>query len=444
MFNNYIILSVFILITSILDLYIFVKIIKNDKKEFGNKKEKIFLIFITIIFSVSNLYIVTPTNKISFSIIVSIIIGYFIYQNNIVESTLKSIIYWGFIQCLEIFIISIKININLVGINETISNNADFYKLYYIILARAIEIIIFYTYNKINKKIKNYKKEYSYYLSTILINIMLIMIIYIFIIRILYFKFDIESIVGIKVILSLILIIVAYNIIFILFLKNIFEKKKKDQKEELLEEKIKIYYQYYLKIKEESERIQSLKHDMKNHIICIKNIVNSNENAMVYIENIETILTSDKNRIAKTGNIFLDLILEEKLENCKKNKIDFGINIYNIEKIKFIEPIDICSIFSNIIDNAIEASMKINNFTERKIDLRGNIVNNFFVIRIENNKKNKILKNKDIFMTDKLGSIHGLGLKSVKMAVDKYNGKINIDYTENTFCVKIILPIKRV
>lgn len=47
-------------------------------------------------------------------------------------------------------------------------------------------------------------------------------------------------------------------------------------------------------------------------------------------------------------------------------------------------------------------------------------------------------------MTDKLGSIHGLGLKSVKMAVDKYNGKINIDYTENTFCVKIILPIKRV
>lgn len=442
--NSYIIWSVFILITSMLDLYIFMKITKKGKNEFVNKKEKIFLTFITIIFSISNLFIVTPTEKIIFSIIISIIVSYFIYRYNIWESILKSILYWGFIQCLEIFIISIKININLVGINGIISNNIDFYKIHYIIWARVLEISILYMYNKINKRIKNYKKEYSYYLSTILINIMLIMIIYISTIRILYFKFDIESVVGIKVILSLILIIVAYNIISVLYLKNIFDKKKEEQNEEILEEKIKIYYQYYLKIKEESERIQSLKHDMKNHIICIKNLIDSNENAMVYIENIEDILKIDKNRIVKTGNMFLDLILEEKLEICKKNKIYFGINIYNIEKIKFIEPMDICSIFSNIIDNAIEASMKINDFNERKIDLRGNIANNFFVIRIENNKKNKILKNKDTIITNKLGSIHGLGLKSVKMAVDKYNGKINIDYTENRFCVKIIFPIKSI
>ncbi|WP_133146871.1 GHKL domain-containing protein, partial [Clostridioides difficile] len=100
-----------------------------------------------------------------------------------------------------------------------------------------------------------------------------------------------------------------------------------------------------------------------------------------------------------TGNITLNIILSEKKELCIEKGIDFRINI-NFSDCNFIKEEDICSIFANALDNAIEACEKIKN-GDKKIKLQGMIVNKFFVIKITNTKSNDILLKKNTFLTTK-------------------------------------------
>ncbi|MFA4038213.1 ATP-binding protein [Clostridioides difficile] len=104
---------------------------------------------------------------------------------------------------------------------------------------------------------------------------------------------------------------------------------------------------------------------------------------------------------------------------------------------------DICHIFSNILDNAIEACNKIDS-GNRVICVKGDVMQNFYLIRVENTKMNKIItKNGDI-LTDKKGSLHGLGIKSVKNSVNKYGGNVVIEYDDKKFVVKIAIPLRNV
>ena len=71
--------------------------------------------------------------------------------------------------------------------------------------------------------------------------------------------------------------------------------------------------------------------------------------------------------IYNTKNDILDIILKEKSNVCIDNNINFFADI-NFEKCNFIQMIDVCSIFLNILDNAIEACLKIKD-NERKISI---------------------------------------------------------------------------
>ncbi|WP_270660323.1 GHKL domain-containing protein, partial [Paraclostridium bifermentans] len=61
---------------------------------------------------------------------------------------------------------------------------------------------------------------------------------------------------------------------------------------------------------------------------------------------------------------------------------------------------------------------------------------------IENTKQNKVNIREKHIKTDKKDTyLHGLGIKSVKSSVEKYSGEVVIDYSENRFIMKIIIPL---
>ncbi|MBO3446247.1 GHKL domain-containing protein [Clostridium sp. CCUG 7971] len=96
-----------------------------------------------------------------------------------------------------------------------------------------------------------------------------------------------------------------------------------------------------------------------------------------------------------------------------------------------------------MLDNAIEACNKINNtYIERKIKLRGTVVNKFFVIKCENTKVNNINFKNNKFITDKKDLfLHGIGISSIKNSVEKYDGNVEIDVFENKFIMTIYIPL---
>ena len=101
---------------------------------------------------------------------------------------------------------------------------------------------------------------------------------------------------------------------------------------------------------------------------------------------------------------------------------------------------EICTLFGNCLDNAIEAVMKINDIDKRNINLIVRNVHSFISITIENYYVGNILLNSDgLPMTTKSNKdYHGFGTKSIKMIVNKYQGDLKITTKKNIFTLSIL------
>lgn len=220
-------------------------------------------------------------------------------------------------------------------------------------------------------------------------------------------------------------------------IKNIKEKSE----ENLLKEKIDMQYNYYLNLQETQNKVKRIYHDMSNHMMCIKTMSSEQADLNNYIDEISKDLNEFK-EIYNTGNMILDIILNEKQVKCNESNIKFSCDI-NFSKCSLIEMTDVCSIFSNILDNAIEACNKISN-GEKYIKIRGTVVKSYYVIRCENSKINKVkMRNNKIITSKKDKFIHGIGLKSVKSSLKKYDGELEVNDFENEFLVQIYIPINK-
>lgn len=231
----------------------------------------------------------------------------------------------------------------------------------------------------------------------------------------------------------------SFLLLMIVF-KTIKDIKEKSE-EDLLKEKIDIQYKYYLNLQESQNKVKRLYHDINNHMFCIKNMSSDKEDVNKYIDEISKELNEFK-EIHNTGNMILDIILNEKQNICNENNIDLICDI-NFSKCSFIEMTDACSIFSNILDNAIEACNKVIR-DEKYIKIRGTVVKSHYVIRCENSKINKLeIKNNKIITSKKDKFIHGIGLKSVKSSLKKYDGELEIKDFENKFLLQIYIPLNK-
>lgn len=242
--------------------------------------------------------------------------------------------------------------------------------------------------------------------------------------------FNINTTPKLSFLSSFLLLMIVFKII-----KDIKEKSE----ERLLKEKIDIQYKYYLNLQESQNKVKKLYHDINNHMFCIKNLSSDKEDVNKYIDEMSKELNQFK-EIHNTGNMILDIILNEKQNICNENNIDLTCDV-NFYKCNFIEMTDVCSIFSNILDNAIEACNKTS-MDKKYIKIRGTLVKSYYVIRCENSKTNKLeIKNSKIITSKKDKFIHGIGLKSVKSSLKKYNGDLEIEDFKNKFLLQIYIPI---
>ncbi|MCC3867216.1 sensor histidine kinase [Terrisporobacter mayombei] len=238
-------------------------------------------------------------------------------------------------------------------------------------------------------------------------------------------------------------IVVASNIVFVLALIKLLKSTEEKAKLELLNKKHDMEYNYYLNIKESQEKVKRLYHDINNHMTNIKLIQNKSSNVDEYINSINNEIKDFEN-IYNTGNVILDIILSEKSKLCNMKNIDFLCNM-DFSECDFLHMIDVSSIFSNLLDNAIEACDKIeNNENKKYISIRGTIVKSYYIIKCENSKVNKvIIKNNKIISSKKDKYFHGIGIESIKSSLKKYDGELEIENEENKFISTIYIPLKQ-
>ena len=218
---------------------------------------------------------------------------------------------------------------------------------------------------------------------------------------------------------------------------------KKEQIYNIIDVKNEMMQDYYIAREESHEETRKLIHDFKNHLLCISFLIKDNNIVAVkdYVKSINEVSYSLDDLI-RSGNNIVDAVLNQKLSYSEKLNIDLEVNATIEDKIN-IESIDLCAVLSNLIDNAIEASIKIDNENNRKIKVKINEYKDYLFISISNISKLNPLVGLERFKTTKLDrKNHGLGIKIVENVVGKYNGSIEYDWEEDIFTVKVLLGLR--
>lgn len=200
-------------------------------------------------------------------------------------------------------------------------------------------------------------------------------------------------------------------------------------------------YEQYRTAVENSELLRKEMHDMKHYLAVLKREENPARCHEVLADMEQALAVQET--FMDTGNQVLDVILTTKTLLCQRRGIILQAMVDG-EALSDIHVKDICSLFGNILDNAIEATQQVQIEERRLINLSVRQHKGFIIIECENYSENKleIEKNRVLPGTTKSDKIrHGFGLKSIQKVAEKYNGAMTITLQEGWFKVRVLLEI---
>ena len=232
----------------------------------------------------------------------------------------------------------------------------------------------------------------------------------------------------------------TYLVVF-LYSKNTLYFRDQEQKDKIQIAQLQQQFAYYQEKLKDEEKVRSVYHDMKNHLLVLQRHIlqrqiNSPETTEM-VEKLQSQVAMYEDYV-HTGNDILDIILKEKSELAREKSIAFSVTA-DLNGVDFIEPLDISTIFSNALDNAIEASEKLPE-EQRAILVKAGKMQNFFSVLIENNCLQNS-ENTNIRTTKSDDFLHGFGISNMRKAAEKYGGQLTTKYEKGTFTLKILVPI---
>lgn len=234
--------------------------------------------------------------------------------------------------------------------------------------------------------------------------------------------------------------LVDFSGVLILFIqqerwKEIMLAKEKDALNLILHRQ----YEHYQLSKESIEVLNHKYHDLKHQIAAIRAEEDIQKREHYLKEMEEDIQMYEAQN--KTGNSVLDTILTGKSLYCMQHHINVTC-VADGNLINFISVMDICTIFGNALDNAIESVEKLEDVEKRLIQLAVYSQNKFLIIRFENYCESAFPVQELLPATTKQNKdYHGYGLKSIRRTVEKYGGTMTIRVDDNWFKLQLLIPL---
>ncbi len=202
---------------------------------------------------------------------------------------------------------------------------------------------------------------------------------------------------------------------------------------------LRLQQNYYEELEKNQDQIRRLRHDLNNQLIAVGNLLDEGNDAEAkrYFQQLSSYIQSGSRSFCK--NRVVNAVLNAKYNLIQEERISEFFHI-SIDNLLSIDDISLCTIFANTLDNAIEACRKLPQ-DKRNISVKARYSENgYFSYEIVNTKCNEVKVKKDRFLSDKDdGDFHGIGLSSVKEVVQRYQGTIDVSFTEEEFKVVILI-----
>lgn len=204
---------------------------------------------------------------------------------------------------------------------------------------------------------------------------------------------------------------------------------------ELMKEKEKYSKESMEIIKRSNEELREFKHDLKNYLLPLQEAMETmpqSEMAKVWekinqkIEDVQTLI--------QTGNSYVDSMINTKITLARSEKVDVKCTI--LSKMEGIDDLEFCSVFGNLMDNAIEAAKEVKENPEIRVLIKTKGV---LYISVRNTVKDSEMEKpfRHNYTTKEDALLHGFGISCIRELVDKNGGRFDLNVSEGWFRAEI-------
>ena len=236
---------------------------------------------------------------------------------------------------------------------------------------------------------------------------------------------------------SLLVICIAFPVIVLISTANTHLKNLTKNYEQQIEAQA----LHYSELSRSNLEMRKFRHDLKNIKIGVGKCINEGR----YDEALTMLELADDSKSSllafDTGNGIVDALLADKQKKADSSniKIDFSGAVPTDS----ITATDLCVIFGNTIDNAMEACGKLDDSTDKTIKVECKCNSGFMFVNMSNPVDKPVaIKSNKIKTTKADKSLHGFGLYSLDKVVKKHNGEMKLSCDDNVFNLDLSLCLK--
>jgi len=193
---------------------------------------------------------------------------------------------------------------------------------------------------------------------------------------------------------------------------------------------------YYRDMDLLDRELRKFRHDIKNHFLCMETLLcnNKTEELQVYFQDLQHSFPFQKD-IHFSGNEIVDAILHYDLPHYCKEEVN--VTLYGrLPEIKTVSSMDLCTLFSNLLSNAIASANQCAGTTQAHILIRFSSGKTYFSIAVSNSTleyESQNLKNQN--------RNHGFGIHKINEVIEKYDGRLEKQSSTKNVTVTAYLPI---
>lgn len=199
----------------------------------------------------------------------------------------------------------------------------------------------------------------------------------------------------------------------------------------LLEQETHAQKTYVAEARTRYEKTISFRHDFKNHLSVLDGLLKTDQikQANDYLEKLKA-AAAQLSLPIHTGNPVVDILVGSKLEPAAQLGIKADVSL-TIPQPCAVDDLDLCIIFSNAFDNAVNACSLLPEDAQKSIRISGEQQGDFYLLEFVNDCESERTSAPEA----------GTGLLNLKTVAEKYGGAITIERRETKFYLHILLNI---
>lgn len=209
--------------------------------------------------------------------------------------------------------------------------------------------------------------------------------------------------------------------------------------------------EYYQSVNEKILQMRKIRHDFNNQLqtaygVFLKDTEESRKNAFEFLSQLESHVGEGNFSSYYCSNMIVNVILDEKARKAKEADLSFQTDITLPEELP-IEMVDLCSIFSNLLDNAIESAalhIKSESSTHptnpAEITVLSYLLDGYCIVKVTNSFSEDLSSSSKNRPSPEL---HGYGLAILHSIASKYHGEFTTTAKNEVFTATLKLNIDK-